>query len=211
MEEDEEFKVPDYDEEIENVKALVKSCRTEIESNNIQVVPYFNEIVSRELDAIIDTLTKIDHFHASARCVRAALELTAVNLYRYFYPSGRLLSISFWEKYWLRSLSHRTKSPLLELVGDGVLWEEDFHSFRESYKALSDYVHFRVTYELCHTLPEKIRNPQYYVDVLRLAGKKTSIARIVKATLIKYSLEPALETLLRFVRKHKDLPVRRSL
>ena len=202
MEETQEFKPPDYDEEIENVRDLVKSCRKTLESNNIQAIPHFNEILDRELEAIVDTLTKIDHFHSSARSARTALELTVVNLYRHFYPGGRPLDKSFWEKYGLRRLSHRTKSPLLELVRDGVLDEIQFGLFCESYSNLSEYVHHRITYELCHTLPRKIKSEQYYAEVVRLAGKKGRVARIVKATLIKYSLEPALEVLLMLLRNY---------
>ena len=210
MAEEPEFKIPDYDKEIVNVRALVKSCRAEIESNSIQVIPHFNEILSRELDAVIDTLTKIDHFHASARCARAALELTMINLYRYFHPGGRVVDASFWEKYGLKRLTHRTKSPLLQLIDEGVVDDDEFDIFCETYRNLSEYVHYRVTYELCHTLPKVIRNEQYYAEVVRYAGRKGRIARIVKSTLIKYSLEPALDTLLIFIRKHKDLQVKHS-
>ena len=193
---EQEFKIPDYDEEIENVSALVQTCRIELESNKIQGIPYFNEILDRELDAIIDCLTKINHFHASARSARTALELTAINLYRYNYPGGKLVDASFYEKYGLRSLSHPKKSPLLDLVRNGVLGEEVFIRFCESYRDLSEYVHHRVTYVLSHTLPEKIKSSQDYAEVLRLAVKKGHTAIIVKSTLIKYSLEPALEVLL---------------
>jgi len=207
---DQEWKIPDYDEEIENVKTLVSSCKRELSTNKVEVIPHFNEILNRELDAIIDILVKIDHFHASARCVRAALELTMVNLYRCFYPGGRLSDISFWDKYGLKGLTHRTKSPLLRLVGEGLIDDVEFGLFCETYGNLSEYVHYRVTYELCHTLPEIIKSEQYYAAVVRYAGRKGRIARIVKSTLIKYSLEPALETLLRFIRKHKDLQVKHS-
>ena len=44
MEEDEGFKISDYNEEIEKVKTLVESCRKELESNNVQAIPYFNDI-----------------------------------------------------------------------------------------------------------------------------------------------------------------------
>jgi len=208
LEENEEFKIPDYHEEIENVKTLVKSCRKEVETNEIEVIPHFNEILSRELVAVMDTLTKIDHFHASARCVRAALELTMVNLYRYFYPGGRPIDGSFWEKYGLKSLSHRTKSPLLQLISEGVLDDIEFGLFCESYQNLSEYVHYRVTYELCHTLPRVIKNEQYYAEVVKLAGGRGRTARIVKATLVKYSLEPALEVLLALLRVYKRIESR---
>jgi len=202
---DQEWTIPDYDEEIENVKILVSTCKRELGTNKVEVIPHFNEILNRELSAITDILVKIDHFHASARCARAALELTAINLYRYFYPGGRLMDMSFWEKYGLRRLSHRTESPLLKLVRDGVLDEVEFGLFCESYSNLSEYVHHRITYELCHTLPKKIKSEQYYAEVVRLAGKRGRIARIVKATLIKYSLEPALEVLLVLLRDYKRI------
>lgn len=203
MEEEPEFKIPDYDAEIRNVKALVKSCREQLESNHIQAIPHFNEIMNRELDAVVDVLTKVDHFHACARCARAALELTVVNLYRHFYPGGRLLDGSFWEKYGLKSLTHRTESPILKLVREGVLDDIEFGFFCESYKNLSEYVHYRITYELCHTLPRIIRSEQYYAEVVKLAEKKGRVATIVKATLIKYSLEPALEALLMLLKSYK--------
>ena len=203
MEEDEGFKISDYNEEIEKVKTLVKSCRKELESNNVEAIPYFNDILNRELDAIVETLTKIDHFHASARSARTALELTAVNLYRHFHPGGSLLDTSFWERYGLRGLSHPKKSPLLELVRAGILWEETFHRFRESYKDLSEYVHHRVTYHLYKTLPEKVKGPQQYAEVMRLAVKKGRVAEIVKATLIEYTLEPALEVLQVLLKSYK--------
>ena len=210
MEEDEEFKIPDYHEEIKNVTILVKDCREELETNEIEAIPHFNEILSRELVAIIDTLTKIDHFHASARCARAALELTMINLYRYFYPRKKLLNMSFGKKYGLKRLTHRTESPLLQLIDAGVIDDVEFGLFCETYGHLSEYVHHRVTYELCHTLPKIIESEQSYADVLRYAGRKGRTARIVKSTLIKYSLEPALETLLRFIRKHADLQIGHS-
>ena len=72
LEEDEGFKISDYNEEIEKAKTLVESCKKELESNNVEAIPYFNEILNRELDAIMDTFTKIDHFHASARSARAS-------------------------------------------------------------------------------------------------------------------------------------------
>lgn len=207
---DQEWVIPDYDEEIENVKKLISSCKRELKANKVEVIPHFNEIVNRELDAIIDILVKIDHFHASARCVRAALELTMINLYRYFFPGGRPTDASFWKKYGLKRLTHRTKSPLLRLVGEGVIDDVEFGLFCETYGNLSGYVHHRVTYELCHILPEVIKSEQYYAAVVRYAGRKGRIARIVKSSLIKYSLEPALETLLRFIRKHKDIQAKHS-
>ena len=205
-----EWIIPDYDEEIENVKTLVSTCKRELSTNEVEVIPHFNEILNRELDAIVDILVKIDHFHASARCVRAALELTMINLYRYFYPGGRVVDASFWEKYGLKCLTHRTESPLLQLIDEGVIDDDEFGLFCETYRNLSEYVHHRVTYELCHTLPKIIKSEQYYADVVRYAGRKGRIARIIKSTLIKYSLEPALETLLRFIRKHKDIQVKHS-
>ena len=204
---DQEWKIPNYDEEVENVKKLVSTCKRELSTNKVEAIPHFNEILNRELDAIIDILVKIDHFHASARCARAALELTMINLYRYFYPGGRVVDGSFWEKYGLKRLTHRTESPLLQLIEAGVIDDVEFDAFCGTYGNLSEYVHHRVTYELCHTLPEIIENTQYYADVVRYAGRKGRIARIIKSTLIKYSLEPALETLLRLIRKHRDLQV----
>ncbi len=203
-----EWKIPDYDEEIGNVKTLISSCKKELRKNTVEVIPHFNEILNRELDAIVDILVKIDHFHASARCARAALELTMVNLYRCFYPGGRLTNMSFWKKYGLKRLTHRTESPLLQLIDEGVIDDVEFGIFCEAYGNLSEYVHYRVTYELCHTLPKIIRSEQYYAAVVRYAGKKGRIARIIKSTLIKYSLKPALETLLWFIRKHKDIQVK---
>jgi len=198
-----EFKIPDYTREVKKVQTLVDSCKIKLKSNKVEAIPHFNEIISRELDAVVETLTKIDHFHASARCARAALELTMVNLYRYFHPGGRLLNGSFLEKYGVKGLTHKTRSPILELVRDGILDEIEFGLFRESYSYLSSYVHYRITYELCHTLPTKIKSKQYYAEVLRLAVKKGRIARIVKATLIKGSLVPALETLNMLLKSYK--------
>lgn len=194
LEEDDEFKIPDYDTEIGNVKALVEFCRKEIRSNRIQAIPHFNAILNRELDAVVDILS-IGHFHAAARSARTALELVITNLYRHFYPGGRLEDISFQAKYGVRRLSDRKRSPILQLVRDGILWEDEFLMFREWYKTLSGYVHYRITYELCHTLPKRIKNEQYYAEVARLAEEEGGVAKVVKATLIKYSLEPALETL----------------
>jgi hypothetical protein len=85
---DQERKIPDYDEEIENVKTLISSCRRALKTNNVEVIPHFNEILSRELDAIIDILVKVDHFHASARCARAALELTRAHVCIMSYESN---------------------------------------------------------------------------------------------------------------------------
>jgi hypothetical protein len=93
-------------------------------------------------------------------------------------------------------------------VRDGILWEDEFLMFRESYKTLSSYVHYRITYELCHTLPKRIKNEQYYAEVARLAEEKGDVAKIVKATLIKYALEPALETLHILLKGYKR--IRRS-
>jgi len=157
---DQEFEIPDYAEEIENVKKLVESCRKQLKSNKIQGIPYINEILNRELDAVVDALTKIDHFHASARSARAALELSAVNLYRHFYPGGRLLDMSFWEKYGLKKLTHKSESPLLELVREGIWDDVQFDLFCESYRNLSEYVHHRVTYHLVHTVPKHMPEVQ---------------------------------------------------
>lgn len=204
MEEHDEFKIPDYDTEIGNVKALIESCKKEISSNGIQAIPHFNAILSRELDAIKDILS-IGHFHAAARSVRTALELVVTNLYRHFYPGGRLTDISFQAKYGVKRLSDRKRSPILQLVRDGILWEDEFLMFREWYKTLSSYVHYRITYELCHTLPKRIKNEQYYAEVARLAAEEDNTAKIVKATLIKYTLEPALETLHMLIKSYKRI------
>jgi hypothetical protein len=197
---DPEFEIFDYEKQVIQVISLVAKCKTQLTFNTLETIPYFNEIMNRELDAIIDTLTKINHFHASARCARAALELTLINLYGHFHSQGSLLSASFKEKYGVKKLTHKTESPILELVENGVLDQLEFDLLRESYSNLSNYVHSRETYHLFHTLPHMIKSEQYYADVLKLAGERGNTARIVKATLINYSLKPGLETLLMFLK-----------
>lgn len=201
---DPEFEVFDFDKQVMQIESLVAKCRNQLKSNTIEAIPHFNEIMNRELDAVVDTLTKIDHFHASARCARAALELTMINLYGHFYPVGKgLINDSFRTKYGVKGLTHRTKSPILQLVRDGILDEFEFGFFVESYGYLSDYVHYRVTYHLCHIMPKTIVSEEYYAEALRLAGEKGNTARIVKATLINYCLKPALETLSMLLKSYK--------
>jgi hypothetical protein len=201
---DPEFEVFDFDKQVMQVESLVAKCRDQLKSNRIETIPHFNEIMNRELDAVVDTLTKIDHFHASARCARAALELTMINLYGRFYPVGKgLINDSFRTKYGVRGLTHRTKSPILKLVRDGILDEVEFGFFVESYGYLSDYVHNRVTYHLCHIMPRTIVSVEWYAEALRLAGKQGRTARIVKATLINYCLVPGLETLNMLLKSYK--------
>lgn len=205
LKEEPEFQIPDYEEQTKKVIALVASCKKKLESNKIEAIPYFNEILGRELDAVSDCLIRIDHFHASARCARATLELTMINLYRYFHSGGRLLDHSFKEKYGVKRLTSLKESPIRELISEGVIDDLEFGLFCESYGYLSGYVHSRVTYELCHTLPGEIKNVQWYAEVLKLSGEKGQTARIVKATLIKYSLIPALETLDMLLKGYKRI------
>jgi hypothetical protein len=111
--------------------------------------------------------------------------------------------MSFSEKYGLKCLTHKRKSPILELVRDGILDDIEFQAFCEVYSNLSNYVHYRVTYHLAHVIPNKIKSEQFYAEALRLSSKKGITARFVKATMIKYSLEPALEVLNMLLESYK--------
>lgn len=199
MIEDSEFAIFDYNEEVNKIKKIVDSYKKKLTSNKIEAIPSFNEIFVRELDAIVDTL-KIGHFHASARCTRAALELAFANLFFYTYgrSSSRLTDSSFSDKYGLARLTpltHKKKSPLLRLVTDGVLDDTEFYAFCEVYRDLSTYVHYRVTYHLAHVMPNKIKSEQWYAEALRLSGKEGKVADVVKATMVKYTIEPAFDVL----------------
>lgn len=193
-----EFVIPDYNEEIEIIKKQTKLAKNYLIRNNIESIPHINIILDRELDAVLDNLIMIDHYHSAARCVRTALELAAKNLYFGNYPSkiGGPSTISFSDKFPIKRLTHRTESPLLNLVSDGVMSEDLFLRFREVYKDLSGFVHHRITYELAHTLPHIFPSTQHYSTALKMATSKEKEEKIVKATLIKYQLNPALQVLI---------------
>jgi hypothetical protein len=77
---DPEFQIPDYDSVIKQVKKIVAVCRKKIRVNKNEAIHDFNQVLERELDAILDNLVVTNHSHASARCLRAALELVAKNI-----------------------------------------------------------------------------------------------------------------------------------
>lgn len=190
------FHIPDYDRVIEQVESLILVCRGKIRLNKNEAIHDLNKIVERELDAVHDNLVIINHYHAAARCVRAALELVAKNIcIAGGYGGGKLSNMSFADKYKVRKLSSRKESPLLNFVGEGMISEELFSDFIEFYGNLSKYVHYRVTYDLAHTRPDLVKNEQWYSTVVWLASEKGKDGRDVKATLIEYTLIPALGVL----------------
>jgi hypothetical protein len=199
-----EFEAFDYETEVQKINISIKQCRSILNSNKIQAIPDFNEIMERELEAIRDTL-KICHFHAAARCTRAALELTAANLCLYFNVSGsrRLINSSFSQKYSVQGLTHKKKSPLLELLRLGVIDDAMFNAFCYTYSELSSFVHYRESYHLCHIIPDLDEHD--YSEVLRLSGKNDKTGRIVKATMVNRTLEPAFEILQLFLKSHQSL------
>jgi hypothetical protein len=201
-----EFEAFNYENEVQKINASIKLCKKILSSNKIQAIPSFNEIMERELEAVIDTLN-IGHFHAAARCTRAALELAAGNLCLYFKVSGsrRLINISFAKKYTLKGLTHKKKSPLLDLITIGVIDDLMFDAFRETYGELSSYVHYRVTYHLCHVIPEQIRSAHNYSEALRLSGKNDELGKLVKATMVNRTLGSAFEVLHLFLKSHQSL------
>jgi hypothetical protein len=194
---DPEFQIPDYDSVIKQVKKLIAVCREKIRANKNEAIHDFNQIFERELDAILDNLVVINHFHASARCLRAALELVAKNICisgGYGEKTG-LCELSFADKYKVRKLTWKNESPLLNFVRAEIISEELFSNFRETYGNLSKYVHYRITYELAHTRPDLIKNEQWYAKAAWLVSQKGRNGRDVKATMIEYTLVPALEVL----------------
>jgi hypothetical protein len=191
-----EFQIYDYDKEVQIIADRIERCKKIINSNEIQAIPSFNEIILREFEAVLDTL-RIGHFHASARCARAALELTAANLCLYHHVSGdgRLIDMSFSKKYRVYGLTHKKNSPILQLIKLGILDDFIFRAFCEEYSELSSYVHYRETYHLIHIMPELIGSEHNYSEVLRLSGNNDEIGRIVKATMIHKTLGTAFEVL----------------
>ncbi len=201
MENDPEFPILNYDTEVQKIKDSVDRCRSLLNSNSIQAIPNFNEILNRELEAITDILA-IGHFHAAARCTRAAIELTAANLclYHKLGGSGRLTDISFSKKYRVSGLTNKKDSPLLKLVKLGIIDDPLFSAFRVVYGDLSCYVHYRVSYYLIHVMPERLESEYHYAETLRLSEKNDETGKTVKATMVKLILEPAffvLEILLK--------------
>lgn len=196
----EEFPIPDYNEELRNVKRVIKECKKILALVKVEGIPYFSKVLERELDAISDNLTIVDHYHAASRCLRAALELAAKNIYLAKYGHAQFMAISFSDKYYVPFLSSRKKSPLRRLVRDEIMPEYLFLEFSEKYQNLSKYVHYRTTYDLYHTLRRVFPMDRDFAKVLKMSGDKTKEASIVKATLIKFELVPALDALLEFLK-----------
>jgi hypothetical protein len=200
MSNSEEFPVPDFTMEVAKAERTMNACKEILPDIKTEGIPYFAEILRRELEAVLDNLTVVDHYHAASRCARAALELTMKNMYFAKYPKGRLLAMSFSNKYFVPNLTSKESSPLLRLVRDGSISEFQFQEFREKYKILSDYVHHRTTYDLFHTLSRLFPTEVDYAQVVKTVAGKNQEARIVKATLLKFELNPALELLFDLLR-----------
>jgi len=191
-----EFPVPSFQDEVAKAQRTVRACNCVLSRVRIDGIPSFQEILRREMEAVLDNLTIVDHYHAASRCARAALELAMKNMYLAKYGKGRLLAMSFSDKYYVPKLTSRDSSPLLRLVRDGIISEYQFQEFREKYKILSDYVHHRTTYDLCHTLSKLFPMESDYAQVVKTVAGKSGEAKIVKATLLKFELNPALDLLL---------------
>jgi hypothetical protein len=164
--------------------------------------------MNRELDAVLDNLVVVNHYHAAARCVRAALELVAKNICisgGYGEKSG-LCTLSFADKYKVRRLSSKNGSPLLNFVREEIVTEKLFYDFIEAYGNLSKYVHNRITYELVHTRPDLIESEEWYSTAVWLVSEKGKDGRDVKATMIMFNLIPALEVLRDLLDVCKDGP-----
>ncbi len=195
MADSKEFSVPDYSVELRRVERIIEECKKTLTLVKMDGIPYFSKVLERELDAILDNLTIVDHFHAASRCLRAALELTAKNIYLAKYGQAQLIATSFSDKYYVPFLSSRKKSPLRRLITDGIMPEHLFLAFREEYQNLSKYVHYRTTYDLYHTLRRVFPSEADFAKVLKMSGDKTREASIVKATLMKLELMPAFDVL----------------
>lgn len=195
-----EFPTPDYNVELGNVERLIEKCKKTLVLAKAEGIPYFSKVLERELDAILDNLIIVDHYHAASRCLRAALELTAKNIYLVKYGHAQFMAMSFSDKYYVPYLSSRKNSPLRRLVRDETMPEYLFLEFRENYRKLSKYVHYRTTYDLYHTLRKHFPRDGDFAKVMKMSGDKTKEAFIVKATLMKFELLPALNVLLELLK-----------
>jgi len=50
----EEFPIPDYNEELRKVKRVIKECKKTLTLVKVEEIPYFSKVLERELDAILD-------------------------------------------------------------------------------------------------------------------------------------------------------------